>query len=69
MEEQAKKEEAVMTEEEESVAEALELEERDMLSMDMGRKRPTDMVNNRHDMMPAAGTVLVEAELNTRMGM
>ena len=62
-----------LTEEEESIAEAIESEARDVLStdgksLDMRKKRPTDMRNNRNVRMPAPGPPMVEAEMNTRVG-
>ena len=66
-------EEDPVTEEEESLAEALDAEARDVLNLegtelDMGRRRPTDMHNNRHVKMPPPGPAAVEAERNTRVG-
>ena len=62
-----------VTEEEQSLTERLEAESRDVLNnegdeIDMGRKRCTDMRNNRNVRMPAPGPPAVEAEMNTRVG-
>ena len=56
------------------LAEALELETRDVLSencdtIDMRNKMATDMKGNRRVMMPGPSLPIVEAEFNTRMGM
>ena len=61
------------TEEQEVLAELLDAETRDVLNevgteMDMRKKRPTDMRNNRSVMMPPPGSALLEAERNTRVG-
>ena len=61
------------TEEEETLADLMECELRDVLSQDgkeinMGRKRPTDLKNNREVHMPGPGNPKVEAEFTTRIG-
>ena len=72
-EEEVRAEVDPVTEEEESLAEAIESEMRDVLTtdgkeMDMGRKRPTDMRNNRDVRMPGPAPAGVEAQYTTRLG-
>ena len=60
------------TEEEETLADMLEDEMRDVVDSSgkdlcMGRKRPTDMVNNREVKMPGPGPPNAEAEFSTRL--
>ena len=71
-EEQASKEYEAPTTEEESLEDALENGMRDVVStsgkeIDMGRRRPTDMKNNREVRMPGPAPPGVEAEYNTRI--
>ena len=59
-----------LSEEDLDLAEALEIEARDVLSqdhksLDMRNKRATDMRGNRRVMMPGPGPPVVEAEFNT----
>ena len=61
-----------VTEEEQKLSDELEAEMRDVLSndgtsIDMRKKRPTDMRNNRQVHMPAPAPAQVEAEYNTRI--
>ena len=61
-----------LLEEEQKILEALEIDMRDVMSedgsrVDMRKKRPTDMKNNRQVHMPAPAPAQVEAEYNTRL--
>ena len=72
-EKQAGNEYEPLSEEQETLAETLETEARDVLGpngeeIDMRRKRPTDMQNNREVKMPGPAPAQVEAEYNARVG-
>ena len=61
------------SEEEESLTEALEVAARDVveddcLTVNMGKKRATDMRNNRNVIMPGPGPTRVEANHAVRVG-
>ena len=71
---QVEEEEKQETEDELTVARALDAEVRDVLSedgkrLDMRKKRATDMRGNREVFMPAPGKPIVEAEYNLRSSM